>query len=68
MLRGKTLFKCDDCGRRFRAPEIEYKGSAASMPQPCPDCGSLHTYPARDWFFARFIYHYVHLRMKPTRD
>ena len=46
MLRGMTLFKCTQCGEKFKAPDVEYMASALSMPQPCPKCGSLQTRPA----------------------
>lgn len=46
MLRGMTLFKCTQCGEKFKAPDVEYMASALSMPQACPRCGSLRTRPA----------------------
>lgn len=46
MLRGMTTFKCTCCGKRFRAPDIEYAATVYSMPQPCPHCGSVRTRPA----------------------
>ncbi len=46
MLRGMTLFKCTQCGEKFKAPDVEYMATALSMPQPCPKCGSLQTRPA----------------------
>ena len=40
MLRGMTLFKCTQCGEKFKAPDIEYCAT-----QPCPKCGSIRTRP-----------------------
>lgn len=45
MLRGITLFICDECSKKFMAPDIEYGAMAFSYPQPCPKCGSMHTMP-----------------------
>ena len=45
MIRGKTKFKCDDCGHTFKAFEIELAATAYSQPMPCPSCGSRHTMP-----------------------
>ena len=55
MLRGMTLFKCTQCGEKFKAPDIEYCATTYSiieycattfsMPQPCPKCGSIRTRP-----------------------
>ena len=47
MLRGTTTFTCDKCGNKFEAPNMEYMAVALTMPQPCPECGSRHTYPKR---------------------
>ncbi|MCQ2234878.1 MAG: hypothetical protein MJZ24_09100 [Paludibacteraceae bacterium] len=48
MLRGYTQFKCTQCGHTFNAPDIEYRCTSSSQPQPCPQCGSRHTCPTRD--------------------
>ena len=45
MIRGKTKFKCDDCGHTFKAFDIELAATAYSQPMPCPSCGSRHTMP-----------------------
>ena len=45
MLRGKTKFKCDDCGHTFKAFDIELAATVYSQPMPCPKCGSRHTMP-----------------------
>lgn len=46
MIRGITTFKCHECGKRFKAPDMELNGTVLSVPQPCPVCGSRHSYPA----------------------
>ena len=45
MLLGSTIFTCDDCGKRFVSPNIEYLATALSMPMQCPKFGSIHTMP-----------------------
>ena len=45
MIRGKTKFKCDDCGHTFKAFDIELAATVYSQPMPCPKCGSRHTMP-----------------------
>lgn len=47
MLRGMTLFKCTECGKRFIASDVEYMATAMSNPQPCPKCKSHRTRPSR---------------------
>ena len=49
MLRGTTIFKCDDCGHTFEGLDIEWNATAYSTPMPCPKCGSRHTMP-NSWF------------------
>lgn len=46
MLRGMTTFVCDNCGHKFKAPDIEWQATAMSQPMKCPQCGSWHTRPA----------------------
>lgn len=46
MLRGKTLFICDECGKKFIAADFEYMATVFSAPMPCTKCGSNHTMPA----------------------
>lgn len=45
MYRGTTLFRCNECGKLFIAPDFEYMATFFSVPQPCTRCGSMHTYP-----------------------
>ncbi len=45
MIRGITYFVCDECRKKFKAPDIEYNATVFSVPQPCPKCGSRHTIP-----------------------
>lgn len=49
MYRGIIKFVCNDCGNKFKAPDIEWGATIYSVPQPCPKCGGMHTKPA--WFF-----------------
>ena len=46
MYRGKTFFKCTECGHLFVAPDIELGATTLSIPQRCPKCESLRTRPA----------------------
>ena len=45
MLRGKKKFICRDCGEKFSAPDLEWKATSLSAPQPCPKCSSMKTRP-----------------------
>ena len=47
MIRGITLMKCTECGKRFWGPDIELGASALSQPLHCPKCGSIRTRPSR---------------------
>lgn len=59
MYRGTTTFTCDNCGNRFLAPDIEWNMTIFSVPQPCPKCGSLHTYqgvlPWNKWIYNKIF-------------
>lgn len=45
MLRGITTFKCPECGETFEGPDMEWKATSLSAPQPCPQCSSMKTRP-----------------------
>ena len=45
MIRGYINFRCDNCNNTFRALNIEYGATVMSVPMPCPNCNSRHTYP-----------------------
>lgn len=45
MLRGTIKFKCTSCGHKFMAMDFEYAATVYSMPQRCPECGSIRTMP-----------------------
>ncbi len=47
MVRGKILFKCTGCGKRFWDLDIEYMATIYSVPQRCPYCHSFRTRPSR---------------------
>ena len=39
------IFKCDECGNKFKAPAAEWCATCYIAPAPCTKCGSMHTYP-----------------------
>ncbi len=45
MYRGLTTFVCTHCGHLFKSHNIEYKLTCLSVPQRCPQCGSVRTMP-----------------------
>lgn len=53
MIRGYMTFRCDNCNNTFRALDIEYGATAMSVPMPCPNCNSRHTYP-HSWHILGF--------------
>ncbi len=53
MIRGYMNFRCDDCNNTFRALDIEYGATVISVPIPCPNCNSRHTY-APNWRLLGF--------------
>lgn len=59
MLRGFTIFTCDKCGNKFKAPDIEWAATVWSQPMKCLKCGSYHTMPHRLFPFGlmdKFVY------------
>ena len=44
-------FKCDDRDNTFHTLNIEHEATVMSVPKPCPNCNSYHTYPSRQRFF-----------------
>ena len=56
MYRGTIKFVCNDCGNKFKAPDIEWLATIYSVPQPCPKCGGMHTRPDRCFKSDYFIY------------
>lgn len=53
MIRGYMNFRCDDSNNTFRALDIEYGATTMSVPTPCPNCNSHHTYP-HSWHILGF--------------
>ncbi len=51
MYFGTTTFKCSECDHFFKAPAIEWNATVYLVPQPCPKCKSIRTYP-----FAQILY------------
>jgi uncharacterized C2H2 Zn-finger protein len=45
MKKGKTIFRCADCQKVFKAMDIEWQATVYSMPMHCPRCGGRHTLP-----------------------
>lgn len=45
MYRGLTTFVCTNCNQIFKSHNIEYKLTCLSIPQRCPQCGSIRTMP-----------------------
>ena len=45
MYRGLTIFNCTNCGHEFKSHDIEYCMTSFSVPQRCPNCGSIRTLP-----------------------
>lgn len=45
MIRGTKLFKCNKCGNKFLAPDIEFQATILTTPQRCPKCESIRTSP-----------------------
>jgi len=43
MLRGIRTFVCKDCGRKFKALDMEWNATSASYPVKCPKCGGMNT-------------------------
>lgn len=48
MYRGLTIFVCTNCGHLFKSHNLEYKATWLSVPQRCPQCGSIRTMPIND--------------------
>ena len=44
-MRGIIRFRCDDCGKTFKAMDFEWMDTVYSQPMPCPHCGGWHTLP-----------------------
>ena len=69
MVRGFTLMKCTECGKRFWGPDIELGASALSQPLRCPKCGSVRTRPSRllSPFTSDTVYKKIWDRMETYR-
>lgn len=64
MLRGTTLFVCDNCSNKFKALDIEWRCTALSQPMKCPKCGSYHTMPSRIFgFMSKSVYRSIWKQM-----
>lgn len=47
MLRGTSLFICDNCKNIFMGLDVEWNCTPLSATQQCTKCGSWHTMPGR---------------------
>jgi len=56
MIRGKTVFKCDNCGHKFIGIDAELGATVLTAPVKCPKCGSYHTYPPSFFGLNKSIY------------
>lgn len=64
MLRGTTLFVCDNCGNKFTALDIEWLCTVLSQPMKCPKCGSYHTMPSSIFgFINKSVYRTIWKQM-----
>ena len=63
MYRGIIKFVCNDCGNKFKAPDIEWGATIYSVPQPCPKCGGMHTRPDRSLNFLVLLDYFTYKRL-----
>lgn len=68
MLRGTTIFKCENCKKKFKGLDIEYNCTSLSNPQRCPYCGSFHTMPSGSGNFYRSTYETIWKRMDESGE
>lgn len=68
MLKGTTIFKCDNCKKKFKGLDIEYNCTSLSNPQRCPYCGSFHTMPSGSENFYRSTYETIWKRMDESGE
>lgn len=68
MLRGTTIFKCNNCKKKFKGLDIEYNCTSLSNPQRCPYCGSFHTMPSGCGNFYRSTYETIWKRMDESGE
>lgn len=68
MLRGTTIFKCDNCKKKFKGLDIEYNCTSLSNPQRCPYCGSFHTMPSGSENFYHSTYETIWKRMDESGE
>ena len=58
MYRGIIKFVCNDCGNKFKAPDIEWLATIYSVPQPCPN-----TRPDRSLNFLGLLDYFTYKRL-----
>ena len=66
MLRGTSLFICDDCKTVFMGLDIEWNCTPLSATQQCIKCGSWHPCQADIWILltGNFMKSYGYWKMK----
>ena len=52
MFRGKSIFRCTECGKIFIGKNIEYDATIYSFPQPRKRCGGIRTLPVLHSIFT----------------
>ena len=70
MVRGLTLMKCTECGKRFWGPDIELCASTLSQPLHCLKCGSVRTRPSRLFspFSSNTVYKKIWDQMEKNKE
>lgn len=68
MYRGLTTFRCSHCGNVFKSHDIEYSCTALSVPQLCPSCGSIRTFPDDFINIYKMIWEEMEKQMKEHPD
>ncbi len=67
MLKGKSIFRCTECGKIFIGKNIEYHATIYSCPQPCKRCGGIRTLPVLHTIFIS-VYEKLWEDMKKKLD
>lgn len=63
MFRGISTFICDNCGRKFKGLNIEWKATIFATPQQCPICLSYHTRPTSLFGLNKSVYREIWKQM-----
>ena len=63
MYRGIIKFVGNDCGHKFKAPDIEWGATNYSVTHPCTKCGGMHTRPDRSLNFLGLLDYFTYKRL-----